>query len=151
LQESLSAYRSHKPNISLDDSTKKVLHSFRNVHKYIVTDGNKLVQKRKIEALHLNSIFQHCFITHNFGLQAAKPSIFCFDKIKIIEAVDWIDMVYIGDDPKKDFINLKPLGVKTIRVMTGRYANTDADKNHDAEYRIPNLSYLEDAIQSIYG
>ena len=30
-------------------------------------------------------------------------------------------MVYVGDDPNKDFVNLNPLGMKTVRVLTGRF------------------------------
>lgn len=146
IEKCLAEYRSHLPNIHLEDETKKVLNKYSKVNKYVVTDGNKLVQKRKVEALKLDRIFNRCFITHNFGLKAAKPSTICFEKIKTIESVNWEDLVYIGDDPQKDFVNLKPLGVKTIRVMTGRHSRIEVPSNFDAEIRIPNLTSLLDVL-----
>lgn len=147
IRECLSVYRGHKPKISLDESTKQVLKTYAKVNKYVVTDGNKIVQKRKVDALKLHSFFEYSFVTHNFGLKAAKPSIFCFNRIREMESVDWMDLVYIGDDPKKDFVNLKPLGVKTIRVMTGRYSGLEVSKDFDAEYRISNLNDLGNVLQ----
>jgi|688.fasta_scaffold604536_2 putative hydrolase of the HAD superfamily len=150
IRECLAVYRGHKPKINLDDSTKQVLNTYAQVNKYVVTDGNKIVQKRKVDALKLESIFNRCLITHNFGLKAAKPSIICFDKIRKIESATWKDLVYVGDDPKKDFVNLKPLGVKTVRVMTGKYSKIEASSKFEAEIRIPSLMCLDDALQSRY-
>jgi putative hydrolase of the HAD superfamily len=147
IRECLAIYRGHKPKINLDESTKQVLNTYAQVNKYVVTDGNKIVQKRKVDALKLDSFFEYSFVTHNFGLKAAKPSIFCFNRIREMEAVNWIDLVYIGDDPRKDFVNLKPLGVKTIRVMTGRHSSLEVPKDFDAEYRISNLNDLGYALQ----
>lgn len=147
IRECLSVYRGHKPKINLDDSTKLVLKNYAKFNKYVVTDGNKVVQKRKVDALELNRFFEYSFVTHNFGLKAAKPSIYCFNRIREMESVEWVDLVYIGDDPKKDFVNLKPLGVKTIRVMTGRYSSLEVSKDFDAEYRISNLNELRNVLQ----
>lgn len=144
----LSAYRSHIPNIQLDKEAEEVLRIYSKVNKYVVTDGNKIVQRRKIDALKLDSIFNGCLITHNFGLKAAKPSTFCFDRIRTVELAAWQDLVYVGDDPTKDFVNLKPLGVKTVRVMTGRHAKMEVASELDAEIRIPSLIHLSDALQS---
>jgi|688.fasta_scaffold187805_2 putative hydrolase of the HAD superfamily len=144
----LSVYRNHIPNIHLAKEAEEVLRIYSKVNKYVVTDGNKIVQKRKIDALKLNSIFNRCLITHNFGLKAAKPSTFCFDKIRTIEVATWQDLVYVGDDPTKDFVNLKPLGVKTVRVMTGRHAKIEVPSELEAEIRIPSLIHLKDALQS---
>ena len=59
-----------------------------------------------------------------------------------IENCEWIDLVYIGDDPNKDFVNLNPLGVKTIRVNTGRFKNQKAKDGYDANIKINDLSQL---------
>ena len=75
----------------------------------------------KADSLGLDKYFKKIVLTHRYGVKHAKPSSYCFSIIKDIENCEWIDLVYIGDDPNKDFVNLNPLGVKTIRVNTGRF------------------------------
>ena len=52
-------------------------------------------------------------------------------------------MAYAGDDPKKDFVNLNPLVMKTIRVHTGLFINQKAKEGCDAINHISDLSYFE--------
>ena len=68
-----------------------------------------------------------------------KPSLYCFEKIKKIEKVKWSQIVYVGDNPKKDFINLNSMGAMTIRVLTGPFKNLKVQNRFDANYKIKNL------------
>lgn len=88
----------------------------KNIPLYIVTDGNKIVQNNKIEALNLRKHIKKDFITHRFGKKHSKPSTYCFEKIRKLENVNPEDIVYIGDNPNKDFVNIKELGFRTIRI-----------------------------------
>ena len=45
----LSIYRSNNPKIKLFDHAISCLERFKYYHKYLVTDGNKVVQKKKID------------------------------------------------------------------------------------------------------
>ena len=56
-------------------------------------------------------------------------------------------MTYIGDNPKKDFLNLKPLGVHTVRVKTGYFANHAVPSKYDANVTIDNLGSLDSALK----
>jgi putative hydrolase of the HAD superfamily len=49
-------------------------------------------------------------------------------------------LVYIGDDPSKDFRGLRPLGVHTIRVRTGRHATVAVPADEDAELTVPDIN-----------
>lgn len=151
IRKMLSVYRGHKPEIKLDEVVTEVLEKYARTHKYIVTDGNKLVQRNKIISLGLDRIVKRSFITHSFGLKASKPSIYCFEMIKELESVDWRDLTYVGDDPKKDFVNLKPLGVTTIRVLTGRHSAVHATEKFDAEFCISGMEELSKVLDSRYG
>ena len=64
--------------------------------QYIVTDGNKLVQKNKTSSLGIESYFKKIFYTHAYGIHNRKPSTYCFEKIKKIEKCAWNQMIYIG-------------------------------------------------------
>lgn len=143
----VSVYRHHSPSIELFDAAKNVLERYyQDSDLFLVTDGHKIVQKNKITALCLNKYFVRMFITHRFGIKNAKPSTHCFELIKKSKKTDWDKLVYIADNPAKDFVNLKKLGVKTIRVLTGSYASVKAVPGYDAEYHIENLDFLADVL-----
>ena len=142
----LTIYRTHFPNISLSPDAVSCLNRFSNWHKYIVTDGNKVVQHNKIEALGLYSKFKKCFITHRHGKKHSKPSPYCFLKICEMEKVHPKEVVYIGDNPKKDFINIKPLGFNTIRILKGEYQNLEVSEEYDGAYKIKSLDELDEAF-----
>ncbi len=137
----INIYRNHKPNIKINKSNLLFLETLSNkFNLYLVTDGNKIVQKNKIKALKISQFFKRIFITHQYGIKNSKPSLYCFTKIKELENCDWKDLIYIGDDPHKDFINLNKKGCTTIRLMQGKFTNTKAKKNYDAIYKINKLN-----------
>lgn len=142
VREAVKIYRHHKPSIKLWKEAENLLNTISNRNIYLVTDGHKIVQANKIKALGITPLFQHCYITHRYGIAHAKPSTYCFELIKKREGCEWKDMAYIGDNPSKDFVNLNPLGVKTIRVRTGQHAKKLAKRNFDAICQIPDLKNL---------
>jgi len=146
----LSIYRSHTPKIEIGLPELLVIRECQlQSNLYLVTDGNKNVQAKKIEALGIKPYFKRVFITHRFGLKAAKPSLKCFQLIRELEKVEWTDIVYIGDDPNKDFVNLKKVGAITIRVMTGRFAQVANSQDHEAEWKIDSLSQLPKLLEKL--
>jgi putative hydrolase of the HAD superfamily len=143
VQRLVSIYRLHYPKISIGSMEMKALKLCgKESNLYLVTDGNKYVQAKKIESLGIESIFKHIFITHRFGLDAAKPSLKCFEMIRKLENVSWGELIYIGDDPNKDFINLKKAGAITVRVLTGRFAALKKDEQYEADWQIDSLMDL---------
>lgn len=145
VQSCLSQYRGHMPDITLSPAAKDLLENLSQP-LYLVTDGNKRVQHNKIKALKIEDYFQKCYITHRYGIRHAKPSTHCFEIIKEREACSWENMVYIGDNPAKDFINLNKLGMHTIRILTGAHKDKKADREHEAKHRIEHLSELNKLI-----
>lgn len=141
-------YRHHSPSISPFPEAEELLKSLDNP-LYIVTDGHKIVQEKKINALNIQKYFKKIYLTHRYGIRHSKPSIYCFDKIRKTEKCDWSDMVYIGDDPNKDFVNLKPLGMHTIRVLKGNYKDVILDEIHEADYRIPDLTHVKEILREL--
>ena len=78
----LSVYRMHKPNIFLPQESISTLLSLKNYQKYLVTDVQDS-SANKVEALGVEKFMQGVFITHRFGLKSAKPSLYCFNKIRL--------------------------------------------------------------------
>lgn len=141
-------YRQHVPELKLFNSAYRML-ACLELPLYLVTDGHKQVQQRKIQALGIESLFKKVYITHRYGLRYAKPSIHCFQLIQKRERCDWKDMVYIGDNPAKDFVNLKPLGVSTVRVLTGEHRAVKARPDYEALYVIDSLDQLESCLPGL--
>jgi len=141
VKECVKVYRHHTPELQLESDVEQLLERLSLEHPlYVVTDGHKVVQSKKVEALGVSRFFKKVMITHRYGIKNAKPSTYCFERIKKWEKCDWKDMVYIGDNPAKDFVGLNPLGVTTIRVKTGVYRTCDAKPGSDALISISELT-----------
>ena len=109
----VSVYRFGKNNIKLYPQALSLLKYYKN-NSYLITDGNKLVQRYKIKKLNIKKFFKKIFITNEYGVKFQKPSLYCFEKIKKIENCKYNEMVYIGDNPNKDFINCNKIGIHTL-------------------------------------
>jgi putative hydrolase of the HAD superfamily len=144
----LTVYRNHSPNIRLYTAAFDLIKGL-DVPLYIVTDGHKLVQQNKVQALGIESLFSKVFITHRYGVKNSKPSIYCFERIRSLEKCNWSQMVYVGDNPNKDFVNLTPLGVQTVRVLTGEYKDLLAKPGYEAMHIINSLSDLSDCLPDL--
>lgn len=138
----LTVYRKHFPKIQLHQEAADFLVRFGQEPLYIVTDGNKMVQNNKIIALGLRKLVKHVFITHRYGVKHAKPSPYCFQKICEIEQVEPREVVYVGDNPYKDFVGIKPLGFQTIRIKQGSYKNVEFTSDYEAHLTLGSLREL---------
>lgn len=151
VRAALRIYRHHNPDIALPESHRALLESLgKRGQLYLVTDGHKIVQSKKVNALGLASLFTGIYITHRYGRTAAKPSARCFDLIRKRENVSWGDIVYVGDNPAKDFITINKLGGTTIRVLTGNHANDPACPGFDASRRVKCLTEIEPILDECF-
>lgn len=141
-KECLKVYRAHQPTLTLYPDAKRCFSKYKEHPLYLVTDGHKKVQSAKIQALGLDEIMEHCFVTRNYGLQHEKPSPYCFWKICEKENVTPQHVIYIGDDPSKDFVGIKPLGFQTVRVLRGRHKDVNKPLKFEADRTILTLDEL---------
>lgn len=151
VRQCLSVYRAHKPKIQLLPDAQRLLRRFKKYPLYVLSDGNPRVQRNKARALGLYTQVKQVVLTWQYGRDKSKPNPFCFFRICKLEHVSPENIVYISDDPHKDFVNIKPLGFYTIRIKRGRFAEVVLDKKHEAHKTINSLdvvssSYLEGCI-----
>jgi len=142
VKKCLSIYRSHNPKIQLYPQAKRILQEFNRNSIYILTDGNKMVQKKKIFALGIQKKVKKFILTSNYGIKNSKPSPYCFMKICEIENIKPSELIYIGDNPNKDFVGIKPFEFKTIRILSGRYKNIKKNKKFEADITLNSLKEL---------
>lgn len=142
VNECVHVYRHHMPIIDLYPEARRILGQFAS-YLYLVTDGHKVVQDKKVNALNIDHFFKKVFITHRYGIKNAKPSLHCFECIRNLEKCAWGDMIYVADNPAKDFVNLNTVGVRTIRVLTGGHKDDVAKPGFEASMVINTLNELE--------
>ena len=148
VRECLSVYRKHQPLISLYQDAAQFLATWKSrTNLYLVTDGNKLTQYAKVKALGLRPYFQKIFVTRQYGIDKEKPSLFCFQKICRLEGKELKDLVYIGDNPKKDFVNLKKSGGLTIRLLRGAHKDASVGPEFDADHVIQDFTQLDSLLR----
>lgn len=140
-------YRYHPIQIEIPFKNVNFLNSLRN-SIYLITDGNKLVQNHKIQSFGLKEVFKKCFITNQYGLKFQKPSLHCFDLIRKIERTSWSNMIYVGDNPAKDFFALNSVGGTTIQTFEYRpeRARPHFSIAHTAKYSISSLQEVDNFI-----
>jgi putative hydrolase of the HAD superfamily len=150
VKQCLRVYRGHEPMLTLFAEAENCLNHLQHHSLYIVTDGHHLVQRRKFLALGLQPLVKQCFFTYAHGLSRRKPSPYCFEKICQLEQVDPSSVVYIADNPYKDFVGIKPLGFQTVRVLTGAYRYVRMSPEYEADRQIQTLQELDEIfLQSL--
>ena len=149
LDQCVIEYQDHLPEISLFPGAIEIIEQARNSSKYIVTDGNPSTQNNKVDALGIRHHFCEVFPTWSFGLEFAKPSVALFQEIINRENSTFENLLYVGDDPHKDFVSLNKVGAVTVRVLTGRYATFKAKTGFDAQITIDDISQF-DVSQYLY-
>ena len=126
-QDALALYRSHTPDIHLYEGVEEMLSRIRKGRQLgIITDGRPEGQRAKIGALGLEA--DVIIITDELGgIEYRKPNEAAFLLMQQRMNIPFEKMVYIGDNPDKDFVAPEKLGMKCIlfRNREGLYSNTD--------------------------
>lgn len=116
-EKCLEIYRFHKPDIKLYPGVRDILLSLKNENRKlgIITDGRTEGQKAKIDTLNLAEFFDPIIITDALGgIEYRKPNPKAYKLIQDKWQIPFDQMVYVGDNIKKDFIAPKELGMAMI-------------------------------------
>ena len=111
----LEIYRSHKPNIHLYAGVSVMIETLKakGVKVGIITDGRPEGQKNKLEALGVE--VDDVIITDELGgVQFRKPCDIAFRIMLTKWRLNPDEVVYVGDNPNKDFQAPRQLGIKSI-------------------------------------
>lgn len=118
LESLLQWYRIHIPDIVLPEDSKILLDYLhdKNITIGILTDGRSITQRNKIESLGLNRYVpeRNIVISEEFGSE--KP---CEANYAYFESIhpEIEKIMYVGDNPQKDFIAPNHLGWETIGLL----------------------------------
>lgn len=153
IQSMVKIYREHKPEIELDKNTRSLLIKLRRIYSLgIITDGYFKVQKKKVQALKLEELFDSIIYTDEYGKEYWKPNVYGY-KLALRELNGLLpkEAVYIGDNPYKDFIGAKKVGILTVRVINqnGEYSNVRLNKKYEADYEIKELHEIVNVLKAL--
>jgi putative hydrolase of the HAD superfamily len=142
----LSIYRNHKPGIQLDEKVISILSLLRTkgIMIGIITDGRPEGQRAKIHSLNLEKYVDEIIITDDLGgIQYRKPNELAYSVMKERLHVSYYEMVYIGDNPAKDFIAPLKLGMGAwfLNNPDGLYSKNSIILENDIR-RIDNIEEL---------
>lgn len=127
--ECLKIYREQIPEISLYDGVARMIEDLKAkcIKVGIITDGRPEGQRNKIKALGLESLVDDIIITDELGgSQFRKPCDIAFRIMQNRWRLPYEQIVYVGDNPNKDFQACRQLGMrwKYFRNEDGLYSHT---------------------------
>lgn len=143
-------YRSHRPRLQLYPDAAAALRALRRrgFRLGIVTDGLASVQHRKIDALRLDRMTDAVVCTDELAGRPAKPSSVPFQVALELLGVEPPSAAYVGNDPGKDFLGPRRLGMTTVRVRRQAHkGEIPVGEGEDADIVLPRLTALAAALE----
>lgn len=147
----VQVYREHEPVLTPFPEVVPVLSALRKTHRLgLVSDGYLDVQQRKWKALKLAEYFDAVVFSDALGRVAWKPSPLPFEAaLRQLKISTPVDAIYVADNPSKDFLGPRQLGMYTIRVRRagGEYARREPlTPEHAPNITVADLAGLRHII-----
>lgn len=152
IAKAVATYRFHRPSITLDADTEKVLQRLKDAgHRLcIITDGRTATQRNKIETLSLPRYVDPADVVISEETGHTKADA---DNFRIIaERYPSERCIYVGDNPEKDFFHPNRMGWHTVMLKDNglnSHPQTDKPAEWEAERVIASLTELPDYIETL--
>ena len=148
IKELVKVYREHIPSINFFDDVIPCIEKLKEngIKLGIITDGYIITQKNKLKILNAYELFDKIIITDELGKEFWKPNPRPFEMMKEYFNIEYEEMMYVGDNPKKDFYIKKYYPVKTTRInrKNAIYFNIEYLENINEDISIINLKEILD-------
>jgi len=145
----VNIYRNHFPSSHLYPDVLPVLEQLKSkgIKLGIITDGFKVSQRNKIKALRFEQYFDQIIVTDELGEEFWKPHPKSFEIMKELLDVEYSEMIYVGDNPRKDFYIGCIHPIHTGRVVrNGIYLHTAYFKQVKENFICKDLYAIIDMI-----
>jgi putative hydrolase of the HAD superfamily len=118
VEDLVDLYRQHSPAIHLLEPAKDLLRRLAGggIKLALITDGPVPGQAKKIAALGLDNSFAPMILTDLWGVEFRKPHPRAYEAVTGAWNIPAERLVYIGDNPQKDFLAPRALGWQTARL-----------------------------------
>jgi putative hydrolase of the HAD superfamily len=153
VQSLVDLYRTHIPCIALYPDAARALSLLRSHFLLgILTDGQGGMQRRKVHALGIESFFDSIVYSDDFGREHWKPSILPFKQLLHCLDIKPENAVYVGDNPRKDFIGARKIGIATVQLKKfgTEHGMTLPELGFEADYVLTTLDDLPSLLRKIF-
>lgn len=152
IRELIAVYREHLPEITFFEDVMPVLAMLRKmgIRTGIISDGYTITQENKVRVLGLEKLVDHVILTDRLGRDYWKPDTRSFLMMSEELGVLPKELLYVGDNPTKDFYPKKQIPIQTARIIRpfAVYANAPYREGVREDYRIDSLYDLEKLLES---
>ncbi len=154
-QDLVRFYREHEPVIALRPGAGEILDELRGqgIRCGIITDGLRNSQQRKLEALPLGPHrIDPAIVTDTWGRDYWKPHPRAFEEIATGWEGESSELVYVGDNPTKDFLAPRRLGWRTIRIRSlgqEHFGEENPSAEHAADVEVEDVPGLARALRAL--
>lgn len=153
VQEMVRIYRNHAPTVTPFPEVPALLSSLKKTYRLgLLSDGYLEVQQRKLYALHLTHYFDAIVFSDEWGREAWKPSVKPFAEILARLRTEASASIYVGDNPTKDFLGARQIGMFTIWIKRreGFYTSMQPPTaNHVPDLALESLAELKAFLSSV--
>lgn len=132
-------YRSHSPTIELEPDATSLIDRLGPSRLALITDGPADSQWAKIRALGLDRKISNIVVTADLGSGHSKPSKLPFEVVRDAVDLPHSELVYVGDNPTKDFVAPHALGWATIRVRRSLGLHASVPSGTDVGLEVTSL------------
>jgi len=141
----VKVFRGHVPNIALlPDAIWAIEWAKQSFSLGLITDGYLVGQEAKIDSLGLRCYFDAVIVSDRWGRLAWKPSPRPYCEVEKALQLSGEECVYVGDNPKKDFVTAKQRGWTSVRIRRkeGEHFDVEVSEEYEAGYTISDLYQL---------
>lgn len=150
--ELINRYRGHLPQIAFEEEVKASLVWLRE-HQFklgIITDGFKEAQHQKLKAVDAHLYVDAIVVTDDLGREFWKPHPKPFQMMQAQLAVQMEEMLYVGDNPDKDFYIGKDYPIQTVRIINeGVHGNKAYREGIQENFCIHSIKEIIELVQSL--
>ncbi len=154
VEDMVQVYRSHQPAIELLPNIEELLEALveYRVKLALITDGPVATQSCKIAALGLTDWFEFLVLTDTWGTEYRKPHPRGFETVMNFLGIPAKHLVYVGDNPEKDFQAPREMGWSTVRLRVPEQLRSSLEPgsaDFAAEYEVHSVKALEQILSHI--
>jgi len=147
----VEAFRLHQPKIEFYSDVMPFLAFLKSmkIKAGIITDGYSITQKKKLEQLKASELFEAIIVTDDLGGRDFwKPNPMAFQLMRSKLKVKYSEMIYVGDNPSKDFYISQLHPVKTVKILRELSVHNDREyyKGIKEHYQVQSLGELVNII-----
>jgi putative hydrolase of the HAD superfamily len=150
VRELVDIYRRHVPDITLLPDAKAAIEEVRELGlgMAVITDGPLSSQRAKVLALDLEAFAQPVICTAALGAGFSKPHPRAFEMVAEHWGARGGELVYVADNPHKDFKAPRELGWHSIRLRRPGGLHREVESQGDVDVELRDMGELMDALSA---